>query len=68
MNVRNASGRRVAGGSSMGSIVGFDIGATVKGRTGWTGVPNAGEEDGIGLREAGVFGGRNIGAVRGCSS
>jgi hypothetical protein len=52
----------------MGSIVGFDIGATVKGRTGWTGVPNAGEEDGIGLREAGVFGGRNIGAVRGCSS
>ncbi len=51
----------------MGSTLGFDIGAAVKGRMGWTGVANAGEEEGMVLWGAGVGGGRNIGAARGIS-
>ena len=58
VNVRKASGLKVAGGSNMGSTVGFAagfraggalIGAVLRGCMGWTGVPNAGEEDGIGF-------------------
>jgi hypothetical protein len=33
----------------MGSTLGFDIGAAVKGRIGCKGVANAGEEEGMGL-------------------
>jgi hypothetical protein len=58
VNVRKASGRNVAGGSRMGSTVGFAaglsaggarIGAVLRGLMGCTGVPKAGEEEGIGL-------------------
>lgn len=51
----------------MGSTLGFDIGAAVKGRMGYRGVANAGDEEGMGLRGAGVAGGRNTGAARGTS-
>jgi hypothetical protein len=67
VNVRKARGRRVAGGSNIGSTLGFEIGAAVKGRMGCTGVANAGDEEGIELSGAGVGGGRNIGAARGTS-
>jgi hypothetical protein len=67
VNVRKATGRRVAGGRRIGRILGFEIGAMVNDRTGWAGVAKAGDEDGIGLRGAGVAGGRNIGAARGIS-
>lgn len=46
VNVRNASGRRVAGGRMIGSIGACLFVVTLKGRNGWTGVPKAGEEDG----------------------
>ena len=58
VKVRKASGRNVAGGSSMGSTVDLDFGASPggarmgavrRGLMGWTGVPNAGEEEGIGF-------------------
>lgn len=58
VKVRKASGRSVAGGSSMGRTVGLAfgasaggarIGAVLRGWMGWTGVPNAGEEEGIGF-------------------
>lgn len=57
VNVRKASGRRVAGGSRIGSTVGFAglrmggarIGAVLRGGIGCTGVPNAGDEEGIGF-------------------
>ena len=57
VNVRNASGRNVAGGSSIGRTVDFAtglraggarIGAVLRGLMGCTGVPNAGDEDGMG--------------------
>ena len=67
VKVRKATGRKVAGGSNMGKILSFDIGATVKGRTGWTGVAKAAEDEGMGLRGAGVAGGWNIGAACGIS-
>lgn len=38
--------------------------ATLKGRTGWAGVANAGEEEGIGFDCAGIGGCLNIGAAR----
>lgn len=41
---------------------------TLKGRIGCTGVPNAGDEDGIGFNGAGVGGTLNIGAARGFST
>lgn len=46
MKVRNARGRRVAGGRIMGNIGACLFVVTLKGRNGWTGVPKAGEEDG----------------------
>lgn len=58
VNVRKARGRRVAGGRSMGRTVGFAagfsaggarMGAVLRGLMGWTGVPNAGDEEGIGF-------------------
>jgi hypothetical protein len=54
VKVRNASGRRVGGGSKMGRIVvglscGGGIGAVRLTLMGWTGVPKAGDEEGIGL-------------------
>lgn len=58
VKVRNARGRRVAGGSNMGRTVAFETGcsaggariaATRRGLIGWTGVPNAGDEEGIGF-------------------
>jgi hypothetical protein len=66
VNVRKARGRRVAGGNSTGSMLGFDTGAT-NGRIGCAGVAKAGEEDGMGLSGAGVGGGRKMGAARGFS-
>lgn len=58
VKVRNASGRSVAGGRRIGRTVGFGaglrvggarIGAVLRGGIVWRGVPNAGEEDGIGF-------------------
>lgn len=45
VNVRKASGRRVAGGRMMGRIAALGA-LMLNGFGGWTGVPNAGEEDG----------------------
>ena len=56
VNVRNARGLSVAGGSSMGNTValtgglregGARIGAVRRGCMGCTGVPNAGDDEGI---------------------
>lgn len=51
VNVRKARGRSVAGGRSTGRIgVGGGVEAgfsRIAGRSGWTGVPKAGEEEGI---------------------
>lgn len=47
VKTRNATGRRVAGGSSMGRMLG--IGGSNADRIGCTGVPNAGDEDGTGF-------------------
>jgi hypothetical protein len=59
VNVRKARGRRVAGGSNIGRIVGFratgfkiggaGIGAIRRGRIGCAGVAKAGEEEGMGF-------------------
>lgn len=51
VNVRKASGRRVAGGRMMGRIGALGPGPTAKGLRGWTGVPKAGEEDGMAEEE-----------------
>jgi hypothetical protein len=66
VNVRNAKGRKVAGGRRIGKMLAF-AGAAVglKGCMGYAGVPKAGDEEGIGFNGAGVFGALNIGAVRG---
>ena len=45
VNIRNASGRKVAGGRRMGRMVGMRGCGTLL-RTGWTGVPKAGEDEG----------------------
>ena len=45
VNVRNASGRRVAGGSMMGRIAALGA-LTLKGFSGWAGVPKAGDDEG----------------------
>jgi hypothetical protein len=68
VNVLNARGRNVAGGRRIGRILAF-TGAAVglKARTGYAGVPKAGDEEGIGFNGAGVGGGLNIGAARGFS-
>lgn len=49
VNVRNATGRRVAGGSRIGRMEVFVGGAWPRGsRNGRAGVANAGEDEGIG--------------------
>ena len=69
VKVRKARGRNVAGGRRTGSMLAFAAAAvTLKGRMGWIGVPNAGDEEGIGFNGAGVGGGLNIGAARGFST
>ena len=65
VKVRNASGRRVAGGRRIGKILALGGGGT-KGFNVCAGVPNAGEEDGIELEGSAGFGGlANMGAVGG---
>lgn len=58
VNVRKARGRSVAGGSSIGKTVvlvvglrmgGARIGAVLRGLMGCAGVPNAGDDEGIGF-------------------
>ena len=61
MNVRKASGRRVAGGRIIGRMAAFGA-LTAKGFGGWTGVPKAGEEDGIEEDGMGLCFRRNMGA------
>ena len=69
VNVLKAKGRKVAGGSRIGSILAFaGAPAGLKFRIGCTGVANAGDDDGIGFNGAGVGGGLNIGAARGFSA
>ena len=73
VKVRNANGLKVAGGSiigrTLGALAGTEISNLLTGFTiGCTGVPNAGDDDGIGFTGAGVFGGWNRGAVRACTS
>lgn len=68
VKVLKASGLSVAGGRTIGRMPAFaGMAAGLKGRMGCAGVPNAGEDDGIGLRGAGVGGTLNIGAVFGFS-
>jgi hypothetical protein len=69
VNVRKARGRSVAGGSSTGRMLAF-VAAVVRlrGRIGWTGVPNAGDEDGMIFNGPGVGAGLNIGGARGFST
>lgn len=66
VNVRKARGRSVAGGISIGSIDGLDVSGGFEIRIGWTGVPKAGEEEGIKFGCAGVWCVRKTGAVRVC--
>ena len=70
VKVRKASGRSVAGGRRMGRTVdlaagrragGARIGAVRRGSMGWTGVPKAGDEEGIGFAPRGGFGGTENG-------
>jgi hypothetical protein len=69
VKVRKARGRKVAGGRSTGRMLVFGAAVvTLKGRIGCTGVPNAGDEEGIGFDGAGVGCGLNIGAARGFST
>jgi hypothetical protein len=69
VNVLKARGRKVAGGSRIESILAFaGAPAGLKGRIGCAGVPNAGDDEGIGFNGAGVGGGLNIGAARGFSA
>ena len=46
-------GRSVAGGRSMGNIEGLGGSGSLYGRIGWTGVPKAGEEEGMGFGSRG---------------
>ena len=59
MKMRKAKGRRLGGGSEIGSTVGIAVlksgggaGARAVGRKGWRGVPNAGEEEKLAMRES----------------
>lgn len=61
VKVRNASGRRVAGGRMIGRIAAFG-GLTLNGLNGWTGVPNAGDDDGMADDEGMTFCRRKMGA------
>lgn len=53
VKVRKAIGRSVAGGRSMGNIEGLGGSGGLYGRIGWTGVPKAGEEEGMGFDSRG---------------
>ncbi len=65
VNVRNANGRKVAGGRIIGRMLAFDgAAAGLKGLIGYAGVPKAGDEEGIGFNGAGVLGALKIGAAR----
>ena len=68
VKMRKARGRRVAAGRSTGRMLAFTpaVGA-IKGRIGCTGVPKAGEEEGIGIKGTGRGGGLKIDAARGFS-
>lgn len=69
MNVLNARGRKVAEGRRIGRMLAFtEAVAGMKVRTGCAGVPNAGDDEGIGFNGAGVGGGLKIGAARGFSA
>jgi len=70
VKVLKARGLKVAGGSRIGSMLAFArAGAgTLKGLIRCAGVPNAGEEEGMGFRGASAGGGLNIGAARGSST
>lgn len=70
MKALNARGRRVVGGRIIGRILAFAAGGggTLNGLTGYAGVPNPGEDDGIGFKGAGVEGALNMGAALGFSS
>jgi hypothetical protein len=73
VKVRKASGLRVAGGSNIGRTVDFGggfspggarIGAVLRGLIGWTGVPNAGDDEGMrSLGTAEGFSGRRVVAI-----
>ena len=68
VKVRNARGRRIAGGRRIGrTVVGLSwggaMGAVRLGSIGWTGVPKAGEEDGIRFAEATFVAGRANSAI-----
>lgn len=63
VKVRNARGRNVAGGRRMGRMAAFDGADTLKGLSGWTGVPKAGEEEGI--EDEGMLAARFLGAKNG---
>lgn len=73
VNVRKASGRKVAGGKRIGKTVdlagGFSAGgariaATLRGLMGWAGVPKAGDDEGIGFAgTAEGFSGRLVVAI-----
>jgi hypothetical protein len=69
VKVRKAKGRNVAGGRRTGSMLAFAAAVvTLNGRIGCTGVPNAGDDEGIGFNGAGVGGGLNMGAALGFST
>ena len=64
VKVRKATGRRVAGGRSMGSIERFDGAGGSCWRIGCAGVPNAGEDEGMELACEGIEVVLNRGVVR----
>jgi hypothetical protein len=69
VKVLKARGLKVAGGRRIGSILAFTAAAAgLKLLIGSAGVPNAGDDEGIGFDGAGVGGGLNIGAARGFSA
>jgi hypothetical protein len=69
VNVLKARGRKVAGGRRIGSILAFTAApAGLNCLMGYAGVPNAGDDEGIGFNGAGVGGGLNMGAARGFSA
>lgn len=69
VNVLKARGLKVAGGRMIGSMLAFaGIAAGLKGLIGCAcGVPNAGEEEGMGFKGAGLSGTLNIEAAFGFS-
>ena len=65
MKVRKARGLNVAGGNRIGNTLGLaEAAGGSKGFIGYAGVPNAGEDEGIGFEAAGVVGTAKKGATR----